>query len=97
MRVKLGPLEASLQKGIGQSTNFQLTNPKDEKVQQAVKFESDGEIKNVIFTTGEEYISILSGGIGENYITYNINIAANETASGVIVSADRVKIKPIFD
>lgn len=97
LKYNIGPLKVTVQKRNEQITAFEIKNPTDKDVQEKIILSSDSQIKNVIFNKGNNFFSVVDGGIGNNYIVYNVELPPNGFASGSTVSAGIVIPSAISD
>lgn len=92
-----GGLKATLTKGLGGRTSFALKNSSNKDIEQTVKLVSSSRIEGINISKGNEYISVIEGGIGNNSVTYNVNIPPAHVTSGVVVSADTAVLFPVWE
>lgn len=90
---KFGLLEI-ITEAKGNQGKFEIKNSSDKGVQEEIKFATSDMIKNLTIDKGDKFISIVDGGIGNNYIVYSVNIPPNQVASGSIVSVDTLNWVP---
>lgn len=94
---EIGPLNVKVKKGSGQVTDFRVENPEDKSVHESVRFIAESPINNIIFSKGNEYFTKKDGGIGNNYIDYDVKIPPNTVVTGNAVSGTLVTLTPIFE
>lgn len=82
----LGFLKVSTQ-GENNQVKFGIKNPTNQNVKTVINLAASDDINNIKIDKGNNYITLIGGGEGNNYVTYNINIPPRELISGTLVSA----------
>ncbi|MEK6727863.1 MAG: hypothetical protein AABY28_04230 [Candidatus Omnitrophota bacterium] len=90
---KFGSLEIKIEEANNQG-KFEIINLTDQNVEKKIKIAASSVIDNVKIVKGSNFLSIIDGGKGNNYVIYNVNIPPKTIASGTIASAGPLSIIP---
>jgi len=90
---KFGALEVNT-KEDGKEAAFKIKNTTNQIVKENIQFATSSAIENLKIDKGNNYISMIGGGKGNNYVVYAVSIPPEGVATGSIVSADTVSIIP---